>query len=233
MRSSERRMHTSDSTRGPRVGGRQAGSRLAAGGGGYPDSCSATALGLRPEIGAGAPDPRFADLESAGISPGWLRIAHLIGVDAYLALAGLFITESPKALDEHRVNLPTLVRYLRTAAAPYQYAFWGASAPRTDPRLTDLRDAGVLRIWRQMAEVIGTDRWFVAVGIAITSDARTAVEPRICAPAALTLYRIGRDAQIRSLHARGHSAREIREWVRRSLGETLTKMRIYQVIGHA
>lgn len=216
------------------VGGRHDRCFCPAPGGGYPDSCSVPAFGLRPDeaenFGAGAPDPRLSDLDAAGIAPGWRRIAQLIGFDQYLAIAGLFLVASPKAVDEHRVNLPTLVRYLRTAGAPYQFDLFGQSSG--DSRQHDLRAAGVPHIWRTLARMIGIDRWFVVLGLAIASDVRAGPLQRISAPAALALYRIGRDALVHRLRTQGMEVTAIRSFVATALGESLTRMRIYQVLAH-
>lgn len=176
-------------------------------------------------------DPRLADLDTAGISPGWRRVAELIGVDLYLGLVGVFLAHSPKTAEEHRCNIPTLVRFLRQAGAPWQFSLFPAlPGPSVDPRLADLHAAGLPNNWLELARMVGVDRWAQVIGILAGMDDRAAETRRINAPAALALYRVGRDALVRQLRAAGKSVRAIREFVLRVLGEELTQVRIYQVI---
>lgn len=96
------------------VGGRLADPPSPEEGGGYLDICTSPWAGMRP-----APrDPRIDALVSLGISDRWIRIARVVGVDAFLAMWRILDEESD-GYHGARVRVPRYESWRRQARNEY------------------------------------------------------------------------------------------------------------------
>lgn len=145
----------------------------AGGGGGYLTSCKTS------EVSKFA-DERFALLVEAGLPVRWMRVASLIGFDAYMALAGAFAVTA-KAQAERRINLPSLNAFLLQEEGPFQHGLFGSTAQ--DTRAAELAQCCVHQIWRQLLRLIGFDKLLALLGILAEGD-----QWRVSAPPGVAVY---------------------------------------------
>lgn len=98
----------------PGVGGRQTDPRPSVRGGGYQHECRARRSPVRPP---GAPpasdDPRIEELRRIGIGRVWLRVAHAIGFEGFMAAWQVLASDDAVLDDRSRVLVPSPTRYTR------------------------------------------------------------------------------------------------------------------------
>lgn len=91
----------------PGVGARHRPRRPPGGGGGYPKICGIQNFRVSVDP---PPDPRFSELEKIGLPGAWLRLARLIGFDAFLEIWRLISNDESTRHDGGR-RMPKLREY--------------------------------------------------------------------------------------------------------------------------
>lgn len=94
------------------VGARQASMRLPQRGGGYPDVCTIFGAAVPAPNAAGADDPRIDELRIVGIPRIWIRVARVIGFDAFVSMWQVLM-QATHVDQRSRVVVPNYTRYLR------------------------------------------------------------------------------------------------------------------------
>ncbi len=105
--------HAGENANDSQVGGRQQALRLAPGGGGYQNVCTAPgdAVGA-PAAPAPTTDPRIAELRRVGLPRIWIALAQAIGFDAFV-VAWQTLMRHGHVDDRNRIVVPNLQRYMR------------------------------------------------------------------------------------------------------------------------
>jgi len=102
----------------PGVGGRQPNTTPPPEGGRYPDICTRSGPGQ-----GGDDDPRLRELAEIGLGERWMRIAHTIGYDAFVAMWRILAVEhlhcEKPTYSRVRVWVPSYPRLLRQQRDKY------------------------------------------------------------------------------------------------------------------